>query len=144
MKKVLVASHGHLASGVKSVAKILLHDDSAVTAIDCYVDESDPREKIQGFIDSIGPDDDAIIFTDLMGGSVCNTVTAMRPETKGIVHVTGFNLAVILECLVSSEAFTPEFVDEVIAAGSGLMRRVEMDEGVLPQDSEEEADDFFA
>ena len=46
MKKILVATHGRLASGVKSVAEVLLHDDSAITVVDCYVDESDPNEQI--------------------------------------------------------------------------------------------------
>lgn len=144
MKKILVASHGSLASGIKSVAKILLRDDSAITAVDCYLDESDPAEKISAFIDRVEPEDDAIIFTDLLGGSVCNTVTMMKPEERGIIHVTGFNLAVVLECLISAEPFTPESIDSIIAAGSTLMKRIEVDESLSPEDAEEESDDFFA
>ena len=81
MKKILVATHGRLASGVKSVAEVLLHDDSAITVVDCYVDESDPNEQIAEFIDGVRPEDDALIVTDLLGGSVCNMVTAMQPES---------------------------------------------------------------
>ncbi|HCS76134.1 MAG TPA: PTS mannose transporter subunit IIA, partial [Clostridiales bacterium] len=69
MRRFLIASHGHLASGLKSSIKILTRDDSMVKAVDCYIDESDFTPKIQDFIDSVQPDDEAIIFTDLMGGS---------------------------------------------------------------------------
>lgn len=143
MKKILVASHGHLASGIKSVAKILLHDDSAITAVDCYVDESDPGIAIRAFIEGVAPEDDAVIFTDLLGGSVCNMVADSVPEERGIVHVTGFNLAAVLECLITTERLTPEFLDATIASASTLMRRVELpaDETDQGQDAEE---DFFA
>lgn len=140
MKKILVASHGHLASGVKSVAKILLRDDSAITAVDCYVDETDPHEKIQAFFDELDPEDDAIVFTDLLGGSVCNMVTMMKPSNYGAIHVTGFNLAVVLECLISPDPFTPQMVDAVLETGSGLMMRVEVDDSC---DAVDEEGDFF-
>lgn len=143
MKKILVASHGHLASGIKSVAKILLHDDSAITAVDCYVDESDPGERIREFIDSVQPQDDALIFTDLLGGSVCNMVTAMRPEQRGIIHVTGFNLAVVLECLISTDRLTPEGIDCIIGTASTLMKRVELSEAPAEKSDVEEEDGFF-
>ena len=139
MKKLLIASHGHLASGVKSVVKILLRDDSAITAVDCYVDESDPNEKIGSWIDSVNQDDEAIIFTDLLGGSVCNTVTMLEPEKKGIVHVTGFNLAAVLEILISEDELTAEYVDSVLASASTLMQRV-----VVEEKPDEADDDFFA
>lgn len=143
MKKILVASHGHLASGVKSVAKILLHDDSAITAVDCYVDESDPGEKIRAFIDGVEPQDEALIFTDLLGGSVCNMVTAMRPEQYGIIHVTGFNLAVVLECLISVDCLTPEAIDSIVGTASTLMKRIELLDAPAEESDAEEEDGFF-
>ena len=139
MKKFLIASHGRLATGVKSTAAVLLHDDSAITAVDCYLDDSDPAVAIKAWIDSIAPEDEAVIFTDLLGGSVCNTVTAMKPEEKGIIHVTGFNVATVLELLLSDDPITPELVDATVAAGSQLMRRVVFEE---PADTAD--DDFFA
>lgn len=139
MKKILIATHGHMASGVKSVAKILLSDDSAITAVDCYVDESDFTPKVEEWISSVEPEDDAVIFTDLLGGSVCNKISGMHPERHGIVHVTGFNLSLVLECLITSEAITPEFIDASIGAASGLMQRIVLDEAA----AEDEGDDAF-
>lgn len=74
MKKLLIASHGSVASGIKSVLQILLSDASCVTAIDCYLDESNASVLIQDWIASVNPDDEALMFSDLIGGSVCNTI----------------------------------------------------------------------
>lgn len=141
MKKILIATHGHMASGVKSVAKILLRDDSAITAVDCYVDETDFTPVIESWIEGVTEGDDAVIFTDLFGGSVCNKVASLHPELKGIVHVAGFNLALVLECLISSEPLTAEFIDATIPSASGLMQRVELADQVFDTETD---DDFFA
>lgn len=81
MKKVLVASHGHLASGIRSSIDILTGMADMVEAVDCYVDDSDFTPRIQAFIDSVGPEDEAIIFTDIYGGSVFQKVVLMEPVT---------------------------------------------------------------
>ncbi len=70
MKKILIASHGHLASGIQSSIGILTGNKDAVQAIDAYVDDSDYTQAIQAFLDSVGPNDEAVIFTDIYGGSV--------------------------------------------------------------------------
>jgi PTS system mannose-specific IIA component len=143
MRRFLIASHGHLASGLKSSIKILTRDDSMVKAVDCYIDESDFTPKIQDFIDSVQPDDEAIIFTDLMGGSVCNKVMTLKPELKGIMHVTGVNLITILGCILADEKLTPDSVDQIVLDGSSMIKRIEpsLDEAGLEETS---SDDFFA
>lgn len=142
MRKILIASHGCVASGVKSLVKILVRDDSAITAVDCYLDESDPTVAIRSWIDAIEPEDEAVIFTDLLGGSVCNNVTMMKPEERGIIHVTGINVACVLECLLCADPLTVESVDEIITAASKQMVRVAVNEETV-QDGEQD-DDFFA
>ena len=100
MRKFLIASHGRVASGIKSAVGILTHDDSAITTVDCYLDESDFTPQIQEFLDSVQEGDEAVVFTDLLGGSVCNKVTQMHPERYGVIHVTGVNLITVLGCLL--------------------------------------------
>ena len=46
MKRILIASHGHLASGIQSSIGILTGNPDAVQSIDAYVDDSDYTEKI--------------------------------------------------------------------------------------------------
>lgn len=143
MRKVLLASHGCVASGVRSAIEILLGDAAAITAVDCYLDDGDFVPAIRGWIDAISAGDEGVIFTDLVGGSVCNKVMELRPEERGIVHVAGFNLITVIECLICDVPLTPKRVDEIVAAGSQQMRRVAAEPENAP-DSGGNEDDFFA
>ena len=144
MRKFLIASHGRVASGVKSLIKILVRDDSAITAVDCYLDESDPTVAIKEWIAGVEPDDEAVIFTDLLGGSVCNSITMLKPEEQGIIHVTGINVACVIECLLTAEVITPAVIDEIIQTASQQMVRVQLDESDSAEVEEDQDDDFFA
>lgn len=82
MKKILVASHGYLADGVKSSVGILTGNQDVIATVNAYVDERDYTSSIQEFIDSVDCDDDAVIFTDIYGGSVFQKVVLLEPEKK--------------------------------------------------------------
>lgn len=126
MRRILLASHGHFASGLKSSIDILAGESSGVTAIDAYVDNSDYTAAIREFIDSCTPNDEAVIFTDILGGNVFQKVALEQPEHHGVMHVTGMNLAVVMECLLTPEKLTKESVDEICAAAASQLRRVQV------------------
>lgn len=141
MKKVLVASHGHLASGIRSSIEILTGMADMVEAVDCYVDDSDFTPRIQAFIDSVGPEDEAIIFTDIYGGSVFQKVVLMEPEKRGIVHVTGMNLGLVIEALLGAEPVTADSIKQSVELARTTMQVVEPPSKAA--DNEGSDGDFF-
>lgn len=141
MKKVLVASHGHLASGIRSSIEILTGMADMVEAVDCYVDDSDFTPRIQAFIDSVGPEDEAIIFTDIYGGSVFQKVVLMEPEKRGIVHVTGMNLGLVIEALLGAEPVTADSIKQSVERARATMQVVEPPSKAA--DNEGSDGDFF-
>lgn len=141
MKKVLVASHGHLASGIRSSIEILTGMADMVEAVDCYVDDSDFTPRIQAFIDSVGPEDEAIIFTDIYGGSVFQKVVLMEPEKRGIVHVTGMNLGLVIEALLGAELVTADSIKQSVELARATMQVVEPPSKAA--DNEGSDGDFF-
>lgn len=141
MKKVLVASHGHLASGIRSSIEILTGMADMVEAVDCYVDDSDFTPRIQAFIDSVGPEDEAIIFTDIYGGSVFQKVVLMEPEKRGIVHVTGMNLGLVIEALLGAEPVTADSINQSVELARATMQVVEPPSKAA--DNEGSDGDFF-
>ena len=141
MKKVLVASHGHLASGIRSSIEILTGMADMVEAVDCYVDDSDFTPRIQAFIDSVGPEDEAIIFTDIYGGSVFQKVVLMEPEKRGIVHVTGMNLGLVIEALLGAEPVTADSIKQSVEQARATMQVVEPPSKAA--DNEGSDGDFF-
>ena len=126
MRKILLVSHGHLASGLKSSIQILTGDASSVSVIDAYVDDSDFTKDIRSFIANCEPKDGAIIFTDILGGSVFQKVALEHPESKGVIHVTGMNLAAVMECLLSPEELTKKTVDDICKVAASQLKRIEI------------------
>jgi mannose/fructose-specific phosphotransferase system component IIA len=138
MKKLLIATHGKLADGYRSSLSILTGMQDSVEYIDAYVDESDYTPKLQAFIDSVGPDDTGVIFTDIYGGSVFQKVALMLEGRQNIFHVTGINLGLVIELLLTDEAITPTYLEEVISAAREGMRLVALeDAGPQPEGEDE-------
>lgn len=141
MRRILLASHGKLASGLKSSVDVLAGDSSAITAVDAYVDDSDYTKPIQRFIQESGPGDESVIFTDILGGSVFQKVALLRPEDHGVIHVTGMNLAAVMECLLTPDRLTPANVDEITRMAAQQLKRVSVPKGEETGGSE---DGFFS
>lgn len=141
MKKILIATHGHLADGYKSSLSILAGRQDQVCYVNAYVDDSDYTQAIRAFIDSVGSDDEGVIFTDLHGGSVCQRVALERPGLDGVFHITGANLALVIEVLLTDEKITREYLTSAIEVARSCMRLIEED--VSQVSTEESPEDFF-
>ena len=49
MRKLLIATHGYLADGVKSSINILCGEKSEVTYLNAYVEDGDIKENVKDF-----------------------------------------------------------------------------------------------
>lgn len=135
MLSILVASHGKFASGLKSSVEILTGMGSRLTTIDAYLDDCDYTQDIKRFIETA--ERPAIIFTDLLGGSVNQKVVLAAAKQKNIYIVTQMNLAIILAVLLDSEPFSVQHLDELITESQ--VKRVE----VFSDNKDEDMQDFF-
>lgn len=124
MKKILIATHGCMAEGVKSSIKILAGMADSISCINAYMDESDYTEQILAFVDGVEAGDSAVIFTDLYGGSVNQRVVRYLPKDKTIHLIIGFNLGLVLEIALAEEPLTEEGIDEIVRESKKQMGRV--------------------
>lgn len=136
MTDILIASHGHFASGLQSSIEILTGMGKQVKVIDAYVDDTDYTPQIEEFMKSAKRP--AVIFTDLKGGSVNQKVTLKAANEKGIFIVTQMNLAIIMSVLLDSEPLTREHLEELIKQS-----QVELLEMPEAKQEKETVDDFF-
>lgn len=117
-KKFLVATHGQLASGFQSSLTILADKGTELEVIDAYVTEEDYTPIMTKFIQSIGEDEQGIIFTDLFGGSVNQkaAVELMMNKKDQVFIISNANLAIILTLVLSpeSELLTKESIKQAI------------------------------
>lgn len=117
-RKFLIGSHGRLASGLQSSIDILAGMGQSLEIIDAYVDDSDYTSQIDDFIAGVAADEQGLIFTDLLGGSVNQKmVTAVMASGKdNIFLITNSNLATLLSVMFLNpdEALTKNKIVTVI------------------------------
>jgi mannose/fructose-specific phosphotransferase system component IIA len=111
MRKFLIATHGAFAKGVQSSLDMIIGETENVFLIQAYLDENvSVEDELAAVLTNITLEDELIIFTDLLGGSVNNIM--LREALKANVHiVSGFNLPLLIE-IILGDTDTP--ANEVI------------------------------
>lgn len=114
MRKFLITAHGSFSSGIKSSLDIIIGDTANVFVIDAYVDSNRTIENdFTAILASLQPEDELIVFSDLMGGSITNQI--LRNGLKENVHlVSGMNLPLLID-IIMADPGTP--VTDVIDIG---------------------------
>ncbi|WP_179394812.1 PTS sugar transporter subunit IIA [Lacticaseibacillus absianus] len=131
MTEILIASHGHMASGLQSSLEILTGMGARVQVIDAYVDDSDYTAQIAAFIATAKRP--AVIFTDLKGGSVNQKVVLAAAGHPDVFVVSQMNLAIILAVLLDAEPLSAGHLDDLIVQSQ--VERITLTDA--PADSED-------
>src|SRR5664279_5847069 len=101
MRKFLIAAHGTLPAGIQSSLKIIMGSLENVFLIQAYVGENKSlKEEIDFVLEHINTDDELIVFTDLMGGSVTNQILQYALK-ENVFIISGFNFPLLLEILLA-------------------------------------------
>lgn len=137
MKKILLATHGNFASGIKSSLEIILGEQETIHAIDAYVGVISFEDQLNAYLQTVNEQEDVvIIMTDLFGGSV-NQKAINLVQSDNIHIVTGLNLPLLLELqLLTEEQCTKEKIKQLIETSREQVMYVER------TDAEEDGDDF--
>ncbi|HWK04643.1 MAG TPA: hypothetical protein VNS58_13480 [Puia sp.] len=110
-RKFLIATHGAFAKGIGSTLDIIIGPMENIHLIQAYIDENKSIEaELTSLLDNAGKEDEWVIFSDLLGGSITNQI--LQVALRENVHVVaGFNLPVLLDVLLAD---TNSPVEEVI------------------------------
>ena len=118
MRKILVLTHGHLATGVKSNADLIMGEFGCAHYIDGYLDGLSPQDEVEKWFSCLAPEDEALVFTDFLAGSTTQLVAPYIATGK--VHiVTAFNMPMVLEALsgIENAPDLADFAREVVRLG---------------------------
>jgi len=110
MRKYLIISHNKLAEGMKDTVEFFVGENKELYFINCYLDNEPVNEKLKRFTENLNVNDELIIFTDLIGGSVNQEAIKLLGKDK--IHViAGFNLALIVEVILLDAS--SNLIDEI-------------------------------
>ena len=103
MTKVIIASHHHLATGMKDTIEHLIPSIGKIDVIAAYINNEPIEDEISKLLESYPVDEKVLIFTDLLGGSVNQTFIRYMSK-RNLFLVTGMNLPIIMTLLLSIES----------------------------------------
>ncbi|WP_162523502.1 PTS sugar transporter subunit IIA [Calorimonas adulescens] len=118
MTRIIIATHGKLAQELANAAEMICGRQEELITISFMPSDGieDLTSRLYKALD--GLEDEAIIFTDVFGGSPFNAASVVSLKTQGLYHVTGVNLPMLLEVLTTREGHTAEELVEIcIKAG---------------------------
>lgn len=95
-RKLVLASHGKLASGIKSSLELICGRNTEIETLDCYLSEEFDLEKAVNELLTRYHDHELVVVTDLLGGSVNNEFLA-HIQRKNFYLVAGMNLPFLIE-----------------------------------------------
>ncbi|MCR1898249.1 PTS sugar transporter subunit IIA [Irregularibacter muris] len=100
-RKLLIATHGTFAEGIKSSLELIIGKQDFIHVLCAYTEGiSEIKKPIKNIISSLKPDEEIIIATDLLGGSINNEF--MNYISFPNVHlICGVNLPLLLEIVLN-------------------------------------------
>lgn len=119
MRKVILASHGSYAAGLRESAEMILGEQDNLTVLGLYPGETleNFSEKIAQVIREAEVPEQVLILTDLRSGTPFNAAV-MAAMKYGSVCISGTNLPLLLEVLSTrDEGAIEEIVSSAVQNG---------------------------
>ena len=104
--RFVMATHGTFADGIKESIELIAGEFKNLKALSCYMKED---FNLKDEIDKIlleGKDEEIIVVTDILGGSVNNAFVERIPKNKNLFVISGLNLPLMLELLGEYEDYS--------------------------------------
>lgn len=131
--KIIVASHGNLAEGLKNTVDMFLGQDSnKIMYLSLYSDgnnkiSTDISNGLSRLMRQIKEEDYLLIFTDIYGGSVDQIFLKETMNMKNAFIICGFNLPIVLEAALSDKDMNRRNVMDLIEHGRKNLKLSEIE-----------------
>lgn len=141
MTAILLVSHGGFAQALLETAEMILGPQELTAAVGLAPNDSPEalQAKIEAALDSFhgAP---TLVLTDIFSGTPFNTVVRLS-QSRSFRHLTGINLPLLNEALVSRDFSSPdELAETLMESAPEAFRDVDAFLAQLP--SADDLDDF--
>lgn len=116
MRRFIFASHHYLAHGLKDTVDFLTNKAKTIYDINAYAEDKEQNleSRVKELFDTFDPQDEVIVLTDLLGGSVYQK---FYPYISERVHVLcGMNLPMAMSMVLAQEdvPFSEKRISEIL------------------------------
>lgn len=113
--KIVLISHSNMAVGMKQTLNMIVGDDKNVLAFAAYINGSTAEiQKVKSMIET-QKQEQFIILTDLLGGSVNNEMMQLLENNENVKLVTGMNLPLAMQLQLKAST-TENISDEDLSS----------------------------
>lgn len=113
MRRILVASHHRFAEGLCDTLRFVTGGAIDAIALNAYLDEVPLELQVNEIFDQFEPDDEVLVLTDMMQGSVNQEL--LRKMGQKVFVVTGINVPAALELGVAPSPLTVDVVEQIVS-----------------------------
>lgn len=118
MRHVIIASHHRFAQGLRDTLEFIGGVEN-MRAVCAYVDETPVADLVAAAFAQVGPDDEVLVLSDILQGSVNQAFVPYLGERVFIV--AGVNVACCLELALSAEPLTCDFIEQTLEQARSAM-----------------------
>ena len=112
MNQIILASHGGLAAGMRSTLELIVGEVPHVHVLSATRDETESvLEGARRLLESFAPEDPVYVLTDLLNGSVNNTLLALLTEYPQVRIVCGMNACLALNMAAEDGPISNELLE---------------------------------
>lgn len=118
--KIILVSHGKLAKGMKDTVEMIAGQQENLEAYEAYENGTSDDSFINDLKNSLASskNDDVIVVTDVLGGSVNNEATQLLKDHPNLTILTGMNLPLIITLVTTvNSGISDEKLSEAIDEG---------------------------
>ena len=104
---IVIVSHGTLSEALLNTSEMILGKQEKIIAIPLIASQGldDLKEKMREAVETLASKEGLLILADMFGGSAANVSAVFLPTHK-VEVITGVNLPMLLEAMLSREAYT--------------------------------------
>lgn len=114
MNKIVLASHGDLAQGMRQTAEMIIGTSENIYALSAFRDEDEPiGVQMERLLEKIGYED-VYLLTDIFGGSVNNDLLAIQQAHPEVTLVAGMNLPLVISVATQFQQIDEELLAHLI------------------------------
>ncbi len=120
MRHFILASHSTFAEGIYGSVKLIVGEQERVTILNGYVEQGeDFKKRVKELMNTFNQQDEIIVITDILGGSVNNEFMKYLKREKFYL-LTGMNLPMLIELFIQGEQEkdTKKLLENVTKIGS--------------------------
>lgn len=134
MRRVILASHGKLAEGIKDAAMLIIGPQAAALETYCLLPGQQAADYAQNLAKEVEKDQETefVIVVDIYGASVFSAMYPLACHAN-VCLITGLNLAIVLTLMLSHpDKLTEASIAKLIVEGQQSIKHVQ----AKPQDYE--------